>query len=229
MACQNAQPRPSERPTPVGSCEAPFHSLYRRILTSAVARIDAIQAEYSPFETIHEGDGLIDTARELDVAFIAYGPLGHGWLVEDFPFNTPDDFAEDDYRRESELPLLSPFSLHLPFLFACSGFDLLTHVSKLVPKFQGENFYANKAISQGFKDLAKRKGCTVAQVALAWVASQGIIAIPGTTKPSRLEENWASRDIELTEEDLKEMRATINRLRPQGERYNAEAAVNIGN
>ena len=100
---------------------------------------------------------------------------------------------------------------------------------RLVPKFQGDNFYANKKISAGFKALAKTKGCTVAQVALAWVAAQGMIAIPGTTKPSRLEENWASRDIDLTEEELKEMRALINKLKPQGNRYNEEALVNIGN
>jgi aryl-alcohol dehydrogenase-like predicted oxidoreductase len=70
-------------------------------LTSAVARIDAVQAEYSPFEIIHEGDGLIDTARELGIAFVAYGPLGHGWLVDDFPYNSPNDFNEEDYRLES--------------------------------------------------------------------------------------------------------------------------------
>jgi diketogulonate reductase-like aldo/keto reductase len=69
----------------------------------------------------------------------------------------------------------------------------------------------------------------VAQVALAWVAAQGIISIPGTTKPSRLEENWASRDIELTEEELKLMRATIDKLKPQGDRYNEVAAKDIGN
>lgn len=66
-----------------------------------VAKIDAVQAEYSPFETLHEDDGLIPAARELDIAFIAYGPLGHGWLVEDFPYNSPEDFNEDDYRRQS--------------------------------------------------------------------------------------------------------------------------------
>lgn len=66
-----------------------------------VAKIDAIQAEYSAFETLHERDGLIDTARELDVAFVAYGPLGHGWLVDNFPYQSPDDFKEGDYRRES--------------------------------------------------------------------------------------------------------------------------------
>lgn len=77
-------------------------------LTFAVARIDAVQAEYSPFETIHEGDGLIDTARELGITFVAYGPLGHGWLVDDFPYNSPDDFEEGDYRRESESPPFIP-------------------------------------------------------------------------------------------------------------------------
>jgi aryl-alcohol dehydrogenase-like predicted oxidoreductase len=67
--------------------------------TITVARIDAVQAEYSAFETLHETDGLIDTARELDIAYVAYSPLGHGWLVDDFPYKTPDDFAADDFRR----------------------------------------------------------------------------------------------------------------------------------
>jgi aryl-alcohol dehydrogenase-like predicted oxidoreductase len=69
---------------------------------TTVAKIDAIQAEFSPFETLHEEDGLIPTARELGVAFVAYGPLGHGWLVEDFPYQSPEDFNEEDYRRESK-------------------------------------------------------------------------------------------------------------------------------
>ena len=107
---------------------------------------------------------------------------------------------------------------------------LLTRALPLpVPKFQGENFYANKQIAEGFKVLAQRKVCTLPQVALAWVAAQGIIALPGTTKPSRLEENWAARDIELTEEDLTYIRGIVDSLKPQGDRYNAEAAANIGN
>ena len=51
--------------------------------SSAVAKIDAIQAEYSAFETLHETDNLISTARELNIAYVAYSPLGHGWLVDD--------------------------------------------------------------------------------------------------------------------------------------------------
>ncbi|KAK7947825.1 aldo/keto reductase [Apiospora aurea] len=164
----------------------------------SMARIDAVQAEYSAFETLHESDGLVDACRELDVAYVAYGPLGHGWLVDNFPYESPEDFNESDYRRE-------------------------------IPKFQGENFYANKKIVDGFKELAKRKSCTLPQVALAWVAAQGMISIPGTTKPGRLEENWASRDIDLSEEELKHIRTIVDSLKPQGDRYNAEAAINIGN
>jgi aryl-alcohol dehydrogenase-like predicted oxidoreductase len=66
---------------------------------NAIAKIDALQAEYSAFETLHETDGLIDAARELGVAYVAYSPLGHGWLVDDFPYKSPDDFAPDDFRR----------------------------------------------------------------------------------------------------------------------------------
>ncbi|KAJ8123106.1 hypothetical protein ONZ43_g864 [Nemania bipapillata] len=153
-----------------------------------IAKIDALQAEYSAFETLHETDGLIETARELGVAYIAYSPLGHGWLVDDFQYKSPDDFAPDDFRR-------------------------------LVPKFQGENFYKNRAIVDEFKKLATRKGCAISQIALAWVAAQGMIAIPGTTKAHRLEENWASRSIELTEDELRDIRVVIDAAKPHGNRY----------
>ncbi|KAJ3458831.1 hypothetical protein MRS44_012940 [Fusarium solani] len=157
---------------------------------NSIAKIDAIQAEYSAFETLHENNGVIETAKELGVAFVAFSPLGHGWLVDDFEFKSPDDFAPDDFRRT-------------------------------VPKFQGENFYKNKAIVDEIKQLATAKGCTVAQIALAWVAAQGLIAIPGTTKASRLEENWASRDVVLTEEELKAMRKIVDDAKPVGERFSA--------
>lgn len=71
----------------------------------AVATIDAVQAEYSAFETLHEQDGLIDTARELGVAYVAYSPLGHGWLVDDFQYKSPEDFPPNDFRRSSGCPV----------------------------------------------------------------------------------------------------------------------------
>jgi aryl-alcohol dehydrogenase-like predicted oxidoreductase len=68
---------------------------------SIVAKIDAVQAEYSAFETVHEADGLIEACRELGVAYVAYSPLGHGWLVDSFDYDSPDDFSQGDFRRTS--------------------------------------------------------------------------------------------------------------------------------
>ena len=78
-----------------------------------VAKIDAVQAEYSAFETLHETDGLIETSKELGIAYVAYSPLGHGWLVDDFPFKTPDDFAPDDFRRSGGCSPANGFSFYL--------------------------------------------------------------------------------------------------------------------
>ncbi|KAI4786227.1 putative aldo-keto reductase, partial [Aureobasidium sp. EXF-8845] len=163
---------------------------------SSIARIDAVQAEYSAFEILHETDGLISAARELNIAYVAYSPLGHGWLVDDFPYQSPNDFPSDDFRRT-------------------------------IPKFQGQNFYSNKKIVDQIEKIAKRKGCTLAQVALAWVMTQGMIPIPGTTKSQRLEENFASRNVELTEEE-KELREILDSVQLDGGRYNEKAQAMVG-
>lgn len=97
-----------------------------------------------------------------------------------------------------------------------------------VPKFQGDNFYKNLAIVSEIKKLATRKGCSTTQIALAWVAAQGLIAIPGTTKPKRLEENWASRHVNLTEEEKQEMRQIIDAAKPHGNRYAPEQQATVG-
>jgi len=98
----------------------------------------------------------------------------------------------------------------------------------LAPKFQGENFYKNKAIVEEIKKLASTKGCTLTQVALAWVAAQGMIAIPGTTKAGRLEENWASRDVELSEGEKQTMRKIIDNSKPIGNRYSEKNQSMVG-
>lgn len=105
---------------------------------------------------------------------------------------------------------------------------LLIHPAQTVPKFQGENFYKNKAIVDEIKKLATKKGCTTTQVALAWVAAQGMIPIPGTTKAKRLEENWASRDIEFTREEMEEMRRIVEDAKPVGDRFNAMFGSLVG-
>jgi len=69
----------------------------------------------------------------------------------------------------------------------------------------------------------------VTQIVLAWIASQGMIALPGTVRADRFVENWASREVELTEEDLQEMRSLMDTLKPKGDRYNEEGAKEVGN
>lgn len=175
-----------------------------------------MQAEYSAFETVHETDGLIEATRELGVAYVAYSPLGHGWLVDNFDYQTPDDFAPNDFRRTCMFATEPPSVVTSPL--TCSK----------APKFQGDNFYKNKSIVEEIKKLAKKKGCTTPQIALAWVAAQGMIAIPGTTKPTRLEENWASRDVVLTEEEKQEMRRIVDAAKPVGNRYGEAHQAHVG-
>ena len=76
--------------------------------------------------------------------------------------------------------------------------------------------------------MSKAKGCTLSQIALAWVASQGMIAIPGTSKPGRLEQNFASRDVELTAEEKTHMRELVDSAKSAGERYEPAAAAMVG-
>lgn len=78
------------------------------------------------------------------------------------------------------------------------------------------------------KKLASRKGCTITQLALAWVAAKGMIAIPGTSKATRLEENWASRDVELSQAEIKEMRSIIDAAKPHGNRYAPKQQAMVG-
>ena len=101
-------------------------------------------------------------------------------------------------------------------------------IARLGPKFQGDNFHKNKAIVEEIKKLANQRGCTISQIALAWVAAQGMIAIPGTTKSARLETNFASRDIDLTKDELQEMRKIVDDAKPQGNRYSAAAQSMVG-
>lgn len=72
------------------------------------------------------------------------------------------------------------------------------------PRFQGENFEKNLVLVQRISELAKDKGVTPAQLALAWVLAQGedIVSIPGTKRRSYLEQNVAAIDVALSREDL---------------------------
>ncbi|RLM00061.1 hypothetical protein CFD26_103030 [Aspergillus turcosus] len=80
---------------------------------------------------------------------------------------------------------------------------------KVIPKFLEENRERNVKVASQFAALAEKKGCTVSQLALAWLLKQGndIFAIPGTRRVKYLEENWGALQISLTDEEEAEIRA----------------------
>ena len=152
---------------------------------AAVHPIAALQTEYSLWSRDPEGD-LLATCRELGIGFVAYSPLGRGFLTG--RFRSIDDLEPDDWRRQN-------------------------------PRFQGDNFQKNLDVVAQVQTLAREKGCTPAQLALAWLLAQGddIVPIPGSTSAARVAENIGAAALALTAEDL----ASLAALAPQvaGTRY----------
>src|SRR5205085_10599906 len=89
------------------------------------------------------------------------------------------------------------------------------------PRFQGEAYDANLALVAKVQELAESKGVTSGQLALAWVLAKGhdVVPIPGTKRVSYLEENVASTDVELTQDDLDALDKAVPAGAVQGARY----------
>ncbi len=151
----------------IGLSEASAKTIRR---ANAVHPITALQTEYSLWSRDPEEE-LLETCKELGIAFVAYSPLGRGFLTGQI--KKFEDFAADDYRR-------------------------------LSPRFQGENFQKNLDLVHKLEQLAKQKGCTASQLALAWVMVQGenIFPIPGTKRIKYLEENAGALNVSFTKEEL---------------------------
>jgi aryl-alcohol dehydrogenase-like predicted oxidoreductase len=177
----------------LGLSEAAPETLRR---ASAVHPITALQTEYSLWSRDPE-DGILDACRELGVGFVAYSPLGRGFLTGQI--KRYEDLAPDDFRRHS-------------------------------PRFQGENFQRNLDLVRHIEEIAAGKGCTPAQLALAWVLAQGedIVPIPGTKRRKYLEENAGAVDVTLTPEDLRRIDEAAPKGAAAGTRYPeaSMAAVN---
>ncbi len=92
---------------------------------------------------------------------------------------------------------------------------------RLNPRFQGENFARNLALVEKVKTLAHDKGCTPAQLALAWVLAQGehVVPIPGTRRVRNLEENLGALKVHLSSVDLATIEAVFPPGIPAGARY----------
>jgi aryl-alcohol dehydrogenase-like predicted oxidoreductase len=154
---------------------------------SRVHPIAALQSEYSLWSRDPE-DGVLDACRELGIGFVAYSPLGRGFLTGSI--RRFEDLAQDDFRRHS-------------------------------PRFQGANFDKNLELVRHIEEMAGEKGCTPAQLALAWVLSRGrdVVPIPGTKRRAYLEENVAALEVELTREDLGRIDEVAPRGVAAGDRY----------
>jgi aryl-alcohol dehydrogenase-like predicted oxidoreductase len=166
----------------LGLSEAAPKTLRR---AAAVHPIAALQTEYSLWSRDPEGE-LLATCRDLGIGFVAYSPLGRGFLTG--RYRSLDDLEAGDWRRTN-------------------------------PRFQGENFQKNLDVVAEVQTIAAAKGCTPAQLALAWLLAQGddIVPIPGSTRAERVEENAGAAAISLSREEL----AALEALAPQvvGERY----------
>ncbi|HZO14402.1 MAG TPA: aldo/keto reductase [Polyangiaceae bacterium] len=153
----------------------------------AVHPIAALQTELSLWSRDAE-DEILATCAELGVTFVAYSPLGRGFLTG--AIRSVDDLSADDYRRNS-------------------------------PRFQGENFDKNLELVEKVEELARQRGITPAQLALAWVLSRGdhVVAIPGTRSAARVDENAAAAHIELSKAELETLDAYFPPGAAAGTRY----------
>jgi aryl-alcohol dehydrogenase-like predicted oxidoreductase len=157
--------------------------------------ITAVQTELSLWSRDAEAE-VIPTVRELGIGYVAYSPLGRGFLTGQF--KSPGDFPEDDFRRNH-------------------------------PRFQGENFEKNIALVHEVEEMAEEKGCTTAQLALAWVLAQGedIVPIPGTKHVKYLDDNIGALKVQLSDADLKRLDAILPPGAAAGERYHARGMETV--
>jgi len=178
----------------IGMSEAAAKTIER---ANKVHPLTALQTEYSLWTRDPE-DEILPTVRRLGIGFVAYSPLGRGFLTG--RFKTIDDLEPADFRRNN-------------------------------PRFQGENFQKNLDLVDRVKQLAKDKGTTAGQLALAWVMSRGddIVPIPGTKHIKYLEENASAVEIKLTADEIDMIEETIPQGAASGLRYpeTAMRSVNL--
>ena len=177
----------------LGLSEASAETIRRAHFVHPIA---ALQSEYSLWTRDVEKE-ILPTCRELGIGFVAYSPLGRGFLTGQF--QKPEDLAENDRRR-------------------------------MFPRFQEENFEQNLRLVERVQQIAARKGCKAAQLALAWVLAQGddIVPIPGTKRRAYLEENAKALEVELTAEELDQINEITRPDAVAGMRY-PEAAMKAVN
>jgi aryl-alcohol dehydrogenase-like predicted oxidoreductase len=161
----------------------------------ATSPITAVQTELSLWSRDAEAE-VLPTVRELGIGYVAYSPLGRGFLTGQI--KSPDDFADDDFRKNH-------------------------------PRFQGENFERNIALVREVEAMAADKGCTTAQLALAWVLAQGddVVPIPGTRHSRYLDDNIGALDVKLSAAELQRLEKILPPGAAAGDRYHAQGMASV--
>jgi aryl-alcohol dehydrogenase-like predicted oxidoreductase len=147
--------------------------------------ISAVQTEYSLLYRT-EAEETRETTRKLGIGFVAYAPLGRGFLT-----GAIKSLADVDGRRSAH------------------------------PRFQPENFSHNRELVAKIEAVAVQKGCTPAQVTLAWLLAQGpdVVAIPGTRYVKRLDENLGALGVTLSPAEVSRISAAVPVGAAAGTRY----------
>jgi len=153
----------------------------------AVHPVAALQTEYSLWTRWPEKE-VIPLCASLGIGFVAYSPLGRGFLTS--KIEKESDLDPSDARH-------------------------------ILPRLQKENFAHNFKMVEALKKYAESKGCTPAQLCLAWVLAKGdhITAIPGTKRSHYLEENCKAHAIILTPTEVAELDEIFPMGSAKGERY----------
>jgi pyridoxine 4-dehydrogenase len=159
--------------------------------------IAAVEVELSLWATDILKNGIAATCAELGIPIVAYSPLMRGALTGQVKTNA--DIPEGDVR-------------------------------KLLPKFQEDVLAANMKVTHEVEKLAEKKGVTIAQIAIGWVRTLSgrngmpvIIPIPGASTEERVLEN--GREVDLTEEEMKEIEKILEENEIIGARYSGSIAA----
>ena len=129
-------------------------------------------------------EALFPVLEELNVGFVAFSPLANGCL-------------SDRYTKDSK-------------------FERGVDFRSFMPQFTEQGMEDNRPLLECVRELSQKKNATPAQISLAWMLAKKpwIVPIPGTRKPERLTENFGAADISLTAEELAELDAILNALKP---------------
>jgi len=176
----------------IGLCEVGPGTLLR---AAAIAPVAAVQSEYSLW-TREPEQGVLAACRQVGASFVAYSPLGRGFLT-----GAIEDVAKldvNDFRRFN-------------------------------PRFADENVSRNLAIVALVRQLAQQKGCSPAQLALAWLLAQGddIIAIPGTKRIAYLRDNLGALEVRLSSVELAAIAQAFPPGLAAGARYTDEGMKGV--